>query len=113
MLDFLALGLGLALATADLRSGHANFLLNNLIATCIAVDVLQLVGLNSFKTAITLSAGLLLYDVFWVFGSSSVVGENVMVRRAAPAPSMPPPAAGWPQPTWLLRSEVENLPSDV
>jgi hypothetical protein len=146
--DAVALGIGLCLATADFQSGHANFTLNNLIATLIAVDVLQLVGLNSYRTAVALSgaptvpngvragctpwgpissrrsirtvlhthsqahhgimmhavahacdletwtsphtdearasraAGLLLYDVFWVFGSSSVVGENVMMTVA-------------------------------
>lgn len=148
--DLVALGIGLCLATADFQCGHANFTLNNLIATLIAVDVLQLVGLNSYRTAVALSgaptvptvpngvragstpfgvvvlrpswrtvlhahiqihhgivthavtrhsaldrwtsptlrgwahcaAGLLLYDVFWVFGSSSVVGENVMMTVA-------------------------------
>ena len=81
-MDLVALGLGLWLATADFQSGHSNFTLNNLIATLIAVDVLQLVGLNSYRTAVALSAGLLLYDVFWVFGSSAVVGENVMMAVA-------------------------------
>ncbi len=27
-------------------------------------------------------AGLLLYDVFWVFGSPSVIGDNVMLTVA-------------------------------
>ena len=27
-------------------------------------------------------AGLLLYDVFWVFGSKSVIGDNVMLTVA-------------------------------
>jgi len=53
--DLVALGIGLCLATADFQSGHANFTLNNLIATLIAVDVLQLVGLNSYRTAVALS----------------------------------------------------------
>ena len=29
-----------------------------------------------------LSAGLLLYDVFWVFGSKAVFGDNVMMTVA-------------------------------
>ena len=33
----------------------------------------------SFATAATMLCGLLLYDVFWVFGSSHVFGDNVMV----------------------------------
>lgn len=33
----------------------------------------------SFATAAAMLCGLLLYDVFWVFGSSHVFGDNVMV----------------------------------
>jgi hypothetical protein len=43
---------------------------------------MQLVGLNSFRTAAVLLGGLLCYDVFWVFGSPSVVGDNVMLSVA-------------------------------
>lgn len=35
--------------------------------------------LCSFATAAAMLSGLLLYDVFWVFGSSHVFGDNVMV----------------------------------
>ena len=35
--------------------------------------------ISSFVTAASLLFGLLLYDVFWVFGSSHVFGDNVMV----------------------------------
>jgi len=80
--DGIAILLGLYLATLDLQSGHANFTLNNLIATFITIDVLQLVGLQSYRTAAVLSAGLLLYDVFWVFGSKAVFGDNVMMTVA-------------------------------
>ncbi len=45
-------------------------------------QILQLVGLRSFRTAALLMVGLLLYDVFWVFGSPSVVGDNVMLTVA-------------------------------
>jgi minor histocompatibility antigen H13 len=41
--------------------------------------MLQQVGLQSFRTAAVLLSGLLLYDVFWVFGSSNVFGDNVMM----------------------------------
>jgi hypothetical protein len=40
------------------------------------------VGLRSFRTAGLLMVGLLLYDVFWVFGSPQVVGDNVMLTVA-------------------------------
>lgn len=38
----------------------------------MATDILQLIGLRSFKTAAVMLAGLLFYDVFWVFGSPKV-----------------------------------------
>ena len=42
----------------------------------------QLLGLRSFKTAVVLMGGLLAYDVFWVFGSPRVLGDNVMLAVA-------------------------------
>ncbi len=80
--DLLALALGLAAATADVASGHTNFSLNNLLACCIATDLLQLIGLRSFRVAAVLLCGLLAYDVFWVFASPAVVGDNVMLTVA-------------------------------
>ena len=46
------------------------------------VCCLQLLGLKSFRTGAVMLAGLLLYDVFWVFGSKSVIGDNVMLTVA-------------------------------
>lgn len=66
--DFAAVALALGLATAELASGHTSFSLNNLIACLVATDILQLLGLRSFRTAAVLLLGLLAYDVFWVFG---------------------------------------------
>lgn len=40
------------------------------------------IGIRSFRVAGLLLAGLLAYDVFWVFGSPDVVGENVMLTVA-------------------------------
>ena len=80
--DLLALALGLFAATADVASGHTNFSLNNLLACCIATDLLQLIGLRSFRVAAVLLCGLLAYDVFWVFASPAVVGDNVMLTVA-------------------------------
>ena len=80
--DVLALALGLGAATADVACGHTNFSLNNLLACCIATDLLQLIGLRSFRVAAVLLGGLLAYDVFWVFASPRVVGDNVMLTVA-------------------------------
>jgi len=59
-----------------------NYMLNNLMACLIATDILQLIGIRSFRVAGLLLVGLLAYDVFWVFGSPDVVGENVMLTVA-------------------------------
>lgn len=79
----------ITLATMDLNCHHSNFTLNNLLACTIASDVLQLVGLKSFRVAAVLLAGLLTYDVVWVFGSPlmkvpslGLVGDNVMLQVA-------------------------------
>jgi len=80
--DVLAVVLSLAVASGDLASNHSNFTLNNLMACLIATDILQLVGLRSFRTAGLMLCGLLLYDVFWVFGSPKVIGDNVMLTVA-------------------------------
>lgn len=42
----------------------------------------QLLGLRSFKAAGVMLFGLLAYDVFWVFGSPKVIGDNVMLAVA-------------------------------
>lgn len=79
--DILAFSMGIAIVIANRQAG-ASFTFNNFIATCIATEVLRLFSLGSFVTAASLLSGLLLYDVFWVFGSSHVFGDNVMVTVA-------------------------------
>jgi hypothetical protein len=37
----------------------------------------QLLGLRSFRAAAVMLGGLLAYDVFWVFGSPRIIGDNV------------------------------------
>ena len=44
--------------------------------------LMQLLGLKSFKAAGVMLFGLLAYDVFWVFGSPKVIGDNVMLAVA-------------------------------
>ncbi|XP_024371626.1 signal peptide peptidase 1 isoform X1 [Physcomitrium patens] len=79
--DLVATVVGIGAAIASKQSG-APFTLNNFIAVCIVTELLQLLSLGSFVTAATMLSGLLLYDVFWVFGSSNVFGDNVMVTVA-------------------------------
>lgn len=80
--DLLSVGAALTFATLDAYANHGNFTLNNMIACLVAADILQLVGLKSFRVAAVLLMGLLAYDVFWVFGSPAVIGENVMLQVA-------------------------------
>ena len=80
--DLVVAAAGIALATADLAAHHGNFTLNNTIACLVASDILQLLGLSSFRVAAVLLGGMVAYDVFWVFGSASAVGENVMLKVA-------------------------------
>lgn len=80
--DILVAVAGIALATADLAAHHGNFTLSNAIACLLAADILQLVGVSSFRVAAVLLFGLLAYDVFWVFGSPMAIGENVMLQVA-------------------------------
>eukprot|EP00798_Chlamydomonas_sp_ICE-L_P003614 gene3614-13699_t len=54
----------------------------SLVAVLIASDILQLIGLRSFRTAGLVLIGLLAYDVFWVFGSEHVFDDNVMLTVA-------------------------------
>lgn len=74
--------IGFALAFEDVRAGHQDFTLNNLIAVCIVSDFLSVIGFGSFKACATALAGLLCYDAFWVFKSEDVIGKNVMMTVA-------------------------------
>ncbi|CAK0737011.1 hypothetical protein CVIRNUC_000840 [Coccomyxa viridis] len=78
--DIAAAAAGLSIATLQLL--HPHWSLNNLLACLIATDILQLLGLKSFKAAGVMLFGLLAYDVFWVFGSPKVIGDNVMLAVA-------------------------------
>lgn len=80
--DILVVVLGISLATLDMISHHGNFTVNNLIACLIAADIMQLIGLSSFRVAGVLLIGMLLYDVTWVFASPAAIGENVMLKVA-------------------------------
>lgn len=80
--DVVAGVLAVGLAGAELASHHSSFTLNNMVACLVATEILALLGLRSFRAAALLLSGMLAYDVFAVFGSSHVVGENVMLEVA-------------------------------
>ena len=56
--DVVVMLLALCLACADLATNHQNFTLSNLIACLIASDILQLIGLSSFRVAGVLLIGM-------------------------------------------------------
>ena len=96
--DILGAVIGVACVLVDVSTGHHLHTLNNLLACSLAIEVMQVasllkrcllkyrfyqgVSIKSFKAASTLLVGLLIYDVFWVFSSPSVIGENVMLKVA-------------------------------
>lgn len=94
------------LITFSSHQPWAPFTIKNFIAVCITSELIQLVSLgrstfflshleiksccvfdtkiftflpSRFATSAVMLIGLLFYDVFWVFGSSHIFGDNVMV----------------------------------
>jgi hypothetical protein len=100
------------LSSYELLSHHSAFTANNAIACLIASDILQLLGLRSFRTAGLLLALMLAYDVFWrVFwlprctratiitsASRSRAGALRPCRRSAP-PSASAGSSARPRPS--------------
>jgi len=62
-----------------------NWILNNLIGLCLAITFLKSLRLNKMLPGILLLSLLLLYDIFWVFGSKNFTsgGQSVMVAVAS------------------------------
>ena len=69
---------------------------------------MQLIGLSSFRTAVVLLMGLLAYDVFWVFGSPKVIGDNVMLTVATSNVLTGPVRLLFPRP--IGTGEAKNFP---
>jgi minor histocompatibility antigen H13 len=63
-------------------SGLGAAILNNIFAASLGVAGIDLLAIGDFQTAVVLLVGLFLYDIFWVFGSEAVFGDNVMVSVA-------------------------------
>ncbi|WZN59530.1 signal peptide peptidase [Chloropicon roscoffensis] len=69
----LCLAVAATLAYLDRYGGQDSFTLNNLEASFLVTTWLELLGVNSFRTATALLFGLLFYDVLWVFGSGPLL----------------------------------------
>ncbi|BGP55522.1 hypothetical protein JCM8202v2_003127 [Rhodotorula sphaerocarpa] len=72
----------ISLATVVAQSYTGYWVLVNLLALAFAYNFISLIALDSFRTGSILLAGLFIYDVWWVFGSQHVFGDNVMVKVA-------------------------------
>lgn len=59
-----------------------NWVVNNVFGLSFCLLGIRMVGLSSVKVGAIMLIGLFFYDVFWVFGSKSVFGSNVMVSVA-------------------------------
>lgn len=59
-----------------------SWLANNVLAASLGLSAIDLLALGDFKSGGILLSGLFFYDIFWVFGSTSVFGSNVMVSVA-------------------------------
>lgn len=59
-----------------------HFMLNNLFGISFCVQSIERISIGSYKIGVILLSGLFIYDIFWVFGSESIFGSNVMVTVA-------------------------------
>ena len=59
-----------------------HFLANNVLGLSFALQGIEFLTLDSIQIGVILLVGLFFYDIFWVFGSKSVFGSNVMVTVA-------------------------------
>lgn len=79
----LGTAIGLGLAGAELASHHQQFTLTNLVACMVVSDILQRVGIRSFRSAAVLCAGAGPLDCVSVsvrFMRSAVSLESARVR---------------------------------
>merc|ERR1712054_248590 len=59
-----------------------NWIVNNIFGVSFCLLGIRMIGLSNIKVGAILPIGLFFYDIFWVFGSKSVFGSNVMVTVA-------------------------------
>eukprot|EP01095_Lingulamoeba_sp_RSL-Kostka_P016343 TRINITY_DN796_c0_g1_i1.p1 TRINITY_DN796_c0_g1~~TRINITY_DN796_c0_g1_i1.p1 ORF type:complete len:299 (+),score=32.14 TRINITY_DN796_c0_g1_i1:69-965(+) len=60
-----------------------NYILNNILGICLSVFFLSILRINTLKIVTLLLLLLFIYDVFWVFYSENIFGQNVMVEVAS------------------------------
>lgn len=75
-------GVLLGAGMSVLYMSSKNWIINNIFGVSFSLLGIKVIGISSFKTGAIMLSGLFFYDVFWVFGSKSVFGANVMVSVA-------------------------------
>jgi len=66
-----------------------NWILNNVIAISLSIVSICFIRVPGLKVALMVMGSLFIYDIFWVFYSSKLFGENVMVKVATTAANNP------------------------
>jgi len=59
-----------------------NWIVNNIFGISFCLMGIKVIAISNYRTGAIMLVGLFFYDVFWVFGSKSVFGSNVMVSVA-------------------------------
>uniref|UniRef100_A0A7S0ZPL8 Minor histocompatibility antigen H13 n=2 Tax=Noctiluca scintillans TaxID=2966 RepID=A0A7S0ZPL8_NOCSC len=59
-----------------------HWIINNIFGVSFCLLGIKMIGIASYRTGAIMLIGLFFYDIFWVFGSKSVFGSNVMVTVA-------------------------------
>jgi len=80
VVELLGMCIGAAMAYGFMVS--KNWIINNVFGVSFSLVGIKMISLSSYKTGAIMLVGLFFYDVFWVFGSKSVFGSNVMVSVA-------------------------------
>ena len=73
---------GVSLLIIILYELTKNWILNNLIGVCFAFIIIKTVKIPDFKVGGLLLGLAFFYDIFWVYFSSYLFGDNVMVAVA-------------------------------
>jgi len=80
LMELLGCCVGAAMAAGYVFS--KNWIINNVFGVSFCIVGIKMIGLSNYKTGAIMLVGLFFYDIFWVFGSKSVFGSNVMVSVA-------------------------------
>lgn len=78
--EILGMAVGACMAAGYISTKH--WVVNNLFGCSFCLLGIRMIGLSSIKVGAIMLIGLFFYDIFWVFGSKSVFGSNVMVSVA-------------------------------